>query len=792
MFKSMKIFLFALSIFPFITFAQLNMTQIGYLDVVSLNGNSDANDIWGYADGNGNEYAIVGLNDGTSVIDVTDPTNPTEVFYEAGMNSIWRDIKTWGNHAYVTTEAQNGLLIIDLSSLPGNTNLATNYYNGPSGNEWQSAHNLYIDENGFCYIFGANRGEGGTIILDLNTDPMNPVEVGEEDTYYTHDGVIRGDTLYQAHINDGFFTLTDVSDKANPIFLGQQNSPGNFAHNLWFSDDANYIYTTDEITNGFIGEYDISDPNNIVETDRVQSSPGMNVIPHNVHFFNDYIITSYYRDGVTVHDVSNKGNMIEVGNYDTSPAFSGDGFNGCWGVYPWLPSGNIIASDIENGLHVLGVTYTRGCYLEGVVTNSITNNPINDVAIEIIGNNIVNATDVIGEYATGLATAGTYDIVYSNPSYYPDTVFGVVMSNGVLTVQDMQLVPIIPIDVTVSISESILTVQVPDVSVSLVNSDFTFNGVTDNAGTTTFTGVIPGDYLLTVGKWGFITQCTTVTVDNTTTTLNVNLVSGYYDDFTFDFNWVVSGSAPDGIWERAEPFGTYSGPNVINPDEDFNGDCGNQAYVTGNSNTPGVGDDDVDIADAILTSPSMDLANYNSPIINAKIWWQNVGGASTPNDTLKIYIISNGTRVLAKTYVANQSDDTWQDLELRISDYVAPSADVSISLHTADWQAYGGHLVEAGLDVFEITDGMDASISTSFEHGELIKVFPNPNNGQFTLLLAPEQAVQQLSIIDMSGRTVTSLNSNQTTYQIEGLSQGMYFVQMNIENKVITKKIIVK
>ena len=283
----------------------------------------------------------------------------------------------------------------------------------------------------------------------------------------------------------------------------------------------------------------------------------MNVIPHNVHFLNDYIITSYYRDGVTVHDVSNKGNMIEVGNYDTAPTFAGDGFNGCWGVYPWLPSGNIIASDIENGLHIIGVTYTRGCYLEGVVTNSVTSNPINAVNITLLGNNIINTTDLIGEYATGVEAAGTYNVVYSHPSYYSDTVYGVTLSNGVLTVQDVQLEPIQPIDVTVSTSESILSVQIPNVNVALENDNFSHTGVSDNAGLITFTGVIPGDYLLTVGKWGFITQCTNITIDATTTTINVNLMSGYYDDFTFDFNWIVSGNAPDGVWERAVPIWNY-------------------------------------------------------------------------------------------------------------------------------------------------------------------------------------------------------------------------------------------
>ena len=68
----------------------------------------------------------------------------------------------------------------------------------------------------------------------------------------------------------------------------------------------------------------------------------------------------------------------------------------------------------------------------------------------------------------------------------------------------------------------------------------------------------------------------------------------------------------------------------------------------------------------------MDLTTYNSPIINAKIWWQNTGGAGSPNDSLLVYITSNGTSVLAKTYTANQSDDSWQDLELRVSDFVNP------------------------------------------------------------------------------------------------------------------------
>jgi choice-of-anchor B domain-containing protein len=771
---------YVLTLFTTSLFAQLNMTELGYLDLVTMH-SSDASDIWGYVDQSGNEYAIVGLNDGTSVVDVTDPANPVEVFYEPGSNSIWRDIKTWGDYAYVTTEAADGLLIIDLSTLPGNTNLTTSYYFGPTGDEWQSAHNLYIDENGFCYIFGANRGEGGTIILDVDTDPMNPVEVGIEDTYYTHDGVVRGDTLYQAHINDGFFTLTDISDKANPIFLGQQITPGVFAHNIWFSDDGDYVYTTDEITNGHIGEFDISDPGNIIELDRIQSSPGMNVIPHNAHFIDDYIVTSYYRDGVVIHDVSNKGNMVEVGNFDTSPQFDGDGFNGCWGVYPWLPSGNIISSDIENGLHILGANYQRGCYLEGLVTDDLTTDPINGVDVIIIGATITDFTDAVGTYETGIAVAGSYDIIYSHPSYYDDTIYGVTLTNGVITTQDAQLVPIIPADVTIEVMDYLLA-DLNGAIVEMSNEDFDFNGTTTN-GEVTFSGVIPGTYNITVGNWGNVTYCGTLEVSGTTVTETVTLTSGYYDDFSLDFGWTVSGAAPDGVWERADPNGTQSQGDLINPEDDVNGDCGEMAYVTGNSPQGGVGSDDVDIADMILTSPAMDLSNYLWPAITYNYWWINTGGSGQPNDTLKVYLTDGSTTHLAKTYVASNSMSAWQMDDVYPGDFFSDFSNISIIFVTADWQDDGGHLVEVGVDYVFTTEL--ASVYGVTPEG--ISIYPNPSNDNFTIDTYGKTGTYQL--MDISGKLIDqgTLN-NQTILQVE--NTGVYILATEIEGRLQVTKLI--
>ena len=163
----------------------LNMNLLGTYDF----SNSEGSDIWGWADGNNNEYALVCLNDGFSVVDVTIPSNPLLQFHISDINSSWRDVKTWGNYAYITTEANAGLLIVDLTDMTGNTfwhvNIFTNPTNGSSV-EFTAAHNLFIDENGICYIFGASSSNGGNpsdgaIFLDVAANATAPHYLGEWD-----------------------------------------------------------------------------------------------------------------------------------------------------------------------------------------------------------------------------------------------------------------------------------------------------------------------------------------------------------------------------------------------------------------------------------------------------------------------------------------------------------------------------------------------------------------------------------------------------------------------------------
>ena len=108
------------------------MQQVGHVPTSSFQVPTDLSDIWGWVDSLGNEYAIVGTNQGTSIFSLVNPSQPVEVFLNKACILYGEISKLYGNYAYVTTEAANGLLIIDMSTLPSDTNLTTYYYNGPA------------------------------------------------------------------------------------------------------------------------------------------------------------------------------------------------------------------------------------------------------------------------------------------------------------------------------------------------------------------------------------------------------------------------------------------------------------------------------------------------------------------------------------------------------------------------------------------------------------------------------------------------------------------------------------
>ncbi len=458
-----KYFLFVLSLIGSIPLLaqNYNMELLGRLEF-----DVELSDVWGYVDEDDNEYALIGLYDNFAIVDVTDPADPTEVFRTIGGNSSdWRDIKTWGDYAYVTCECGPGLLIVDLRPLPDSTNLTYTYWTHDSVTFYQ-AHNLFIDDKGIAHIFGAFYSRGGSIMLDLNDDPMNPTVLGVYDENYLHDGVVRGDTLWGSAVNDGKLQVIDVSDPSEPELLSFWSTPNSFTHNAWFSDDSRYIFTTDEVPYGSIAAYDAQNILNPIELDiwRVADTA---IIPHNTHYHNGYLVTSHYTYGINILDVSRPHNMVESGRYDTSPDFVYEGFRGCWGAYPYLPSGIVLATDIEEGLYVFDPNYQRACYLEGSVTDIHSGNPIVFPEIEIIELDQKERASLVGEYALGTLDAGSYTVIASKEGYRSDTAYNVQLVNGELTIQNFQL-DNWPVGITESETDSQVKVY-PNPTVEVIN-----------------------------------------------------------------------------------------------------------------------------------------------------------------------------------------------------------------------------------------------------------------------------------------------------------------------------------
>lgn len=398
-----------------------NLTELG-----SLSFPEDMADIWGYSDGE-REYAIVGRISGFSVVDVTDPFNPVELHQVDGPNSLWRDVKTFGQFAYGVHENEGpqnqGLIIMDLSRLPGQ--LPVTFWTGDvlSGNSFGAAHNIFIDEHGIAYLSGHNGGNGGVLMVDIGTNPTNPDVVGAYEDRYVHDCFVRGDTLWTAEVNNGDFSIVDISDKGNPQVLARQETPRNFTHNVWLSDDGRTLYTTDERSGAPVGSYDVSDVEDITLLDEYRSAS--NVIPHNAFVRGDNVIVSYYTHGLIILDATLPDALVEVGRYDTSPNFAGSGFHGAWGVYPYLPSGNILVSDIEEGLFVLRPEYQVASRIMGKVTNANESGlPIPGVTVSATLNGQIqeSTTELDGKYLNGFLVSGTVTLNFSKPGFLSEQV----------------------------------------------------------------------------------------------------------------------------------------------------------------------------------------------------------------------------------------------------------------------------------------------------------------------------------------------------------------------------------
>ena len=493
--------IFATSLFVAASLAQSFAQNVNctFRSKMTFPGQTLAN-ICGYAR-DGREYALIGASLGMVIADITEPDSPRQIVQIPGPNNLWKEIKTYRQYAYIVSEGGQGVQIVSLKSLP-EAPTKYQYYkgDGPIAGQLGRIHALHIDTTkGFLYAFGSSILGGVPLVFDLKPDPYNPRYVGKFDALgYVHDGYVDNDTMYSCHIYAGQFAIVNMADKADPELLNTQTTPNQFTHNAWLSTDRRTIFTTDETANSFLAAYDVSDPEDIKLLDKIQSNPGSQSVVHNTHIIGNFAVTSWYKDGFTIVDVSRPDNLVQVGNYDTYTG-GGSGFDGCWGVYPYFPSGTVIASNIRGAgsnageLYIITPKYERACFLEGKITNGTTGNPLSGAKIELLGVGLTENSAANGLYKMGQLERGHFTARVSKSGFqtFETAVF---LDNGALTVLDVVLFPPGKLQITGYVRRGTDQTPIGGARVELFGKDTEHQATTGANGFFKFSDIPPGMY----------------------------------------------------------------------------------------------------------------------------------------------------------------------------------------------------------------------------------------------------------------------------------------------------------
>lgn len=379
-----------------------NVDLLAHIPDYTTNGN--AADVWGFMDLNSNrEYVIVGYSTGTAVFDVTDAENPRELGFIDDQSRAWRDVKIhqfwnttdnrWNAYAYVSAEdAADGLLVIDLTQLPHRIARVGNAGSFPA------AHNVYLTNSDFStglsltgdsptlILAGSNLSDGRFRSYSLANPaepvfiaaPATPADQPVGDSLYMHDAASMivtdarkdsqcvnasssdyCDVLFD--FNESTVDIWDVTIPANPVRLSRTPiSNARFVHSGWWSEDKQYLFVHDELDEfeerdlGVATTLKILSISNLTApTEGTPWTGETNAIDHNGFARGNRYYMSNYTRGLTILDITDPANPVRVGRFDTFPSSDAVDFSGAWGVYPFLPSGNIAISDIDSGFYMV-------------------------------------------------------------------------------------------------------------------------------------------------------------------------------------------------------------------------------------------------------------------------------------------------------------------------------------------------------------------------------------------------------------------------------------------------------
>ena len=378
----------------------LNYDLMGRITLEEMDAEA-GNDCWGWTDSTtGREYAIMGVNNGTSFIDITDSTSPQYLgkLPTSTVDSSWRDMKVYNDHVYIVSEAgDHGLQVFNLANLRGLDSeqvFSADYTDKSFG----KAHNIAINEDsGYAYIAGARTK--GIYAFNLSNPLAPKLELEGSQFGYSHDAQIVnykgpdqdhfGKEIYIGS-NENKVDIVDVTDKSEPKLISTFLYDHQYTHQAWLTDDHKYALLgdeLDEVDSNYELKADAKTRTVIIDLSDLEK-PSLHhdyeaetkAIDHNGYVKGTEFFLASYTAGLRVLDILNidQKSISETGFFNTFIDQNGSGlpnsttvksqdpdgdhsgkkgnssaFNGAWSVYPFFKSENIIISDINSGLYIV-------------------------------------------------------------------------------------------------------------------------------------------------------------------------------------------------------------------------------------------------------------------------------------------------------------------------------------------------------------------------------------------------------------------------------------------------------
>jgi len=639
------------------TFESQGMELLCHIDLPAFgNAGGNGNSCWGWVSPAGREYAIMGLNNKVAFVDITDPRNPVVRATVAHTNSLWADVKTYQHYCYVSNEAGGGIQVIDIAQL--DSGVAT-FVRNVTTNGLNNTHTLAVDEaSGFLYTAGSTsvtNSRGGPVAWSL-ADPSNPTFAGQWGVRYTHEcqvvtytsGPYAGKQICFAFNESSGMAVIDVTDKANMITMSVTPYPGvTYCHQGWLSPDQRFVYINDEIDGPAQGV-----PPTLTRVLNVEnlSAPFLagtftSATPtstdHNLYLRDNLLYEANYHSGLRVFDVTSPLAPVEFAYFDTYPEDNASGYDGLWNNYPFLPSRNIVLSDID-----------RGMFVVRVLDNSVAFFPVSTPA----------------QVPVATPTQVTVDVrSHGSALDVASVVLHTRVGNG----------PFTPTPMT-QLSPGRFGANLP--ALPCFETASYYFAASNQAGT----------------AFSFPAQANAY--QSQAIPPVATLIS--YDMET-DAGWVggqPGDTATLGQWERGDPDATSAQPG------DDHSNPGVNCWVTGRAAGSGAGSFDVDGGFTTLLSPALALAAADPDVrVGYWRWYSNSAGGAPNADTFRVDITSNGTTWVNAETVGPAGAGTsggWLYHDFRVADFVTLTNQVRLRFVAED--AGGGSLVEAAVDDFSV------------------------------------------------------------------------------------------